>query len=240
MKSLQYLADILENDKPFTLTYSAQTGHNPIETDGGPDDGWLNPPRTFPECELVADDDMYKPRSYMCNKVKYLDMIWGEFIQRLKHTGLWENTIVFVTSDNGGLPFVGADKNGGWGCNWPLRGTKQSYLEGGIKVWGGMWGGALPEDMLGTTHDGLTHIVDIAATAMWLSASKTRATELDLEGKGINYNMKKLDGVNLFELESHDLLVHNVIPQFHPDWIYPKNMDYAATDGIWKFWSGLP
>lgn len=45
----------------------------------------------------------------------------------LRETGQLDNTIIVVTSDNGGLFFVG-------GFNYPLRGAKASAFEGGVRV----------------------------------------------------------------------------------------------------------
>ena len=42
----------------------------------------------------------------------------------LKHTGMMSNSVVLVTTDNGGGP---------WDSNFPLRGAKETTLEGGIR-----------------------------------------------------------------------------------------------------------
>lgn len=47
----------------------------------------------------------------------------------LEAEGWLENSIIVVASDNGGCPFTG-------GCNYPLKGVKQSMFEGGTKVSG--------------------------------------------------------------------------------------------------------
>lgn len=57
----------------------------------------------------------------------YLDDTIGELINVLEDEGWMENSIIVVASDNGGCP-----KHGG--SNYPLRGTKYSYWEGGNKV----------------------------------------------------------------------------------------------------------
>ncbi len=55
--------------------------------------------------------------------------------QTLKETGLYDNSIIVVMSDNGAysdkwpwMPFLGG------GSNYPLRGQKATYYEGGVRV----------------------------------------------------------------------------------------------------------
>ena len=57
-----------------------------------------------------------------------LDEGVGEIITALKNSGVWDNTLLVVTSDNGG----GHGEAGG--DNRPLRGRKGSVHEGGIRV----------------------------------------------------------------------------------------------------------
>lgn len=57
----------------------------------------------------------------------YLDNTIGDLVQYLEAEGWMENSIIVVASDNGGCPRHG-------GSNYPLRGTKYSYWEGGNKV----------------------------------------------------------------------------------------------------------
>lgn len=57
----------------------------------------------------------------------YLDHTIGELVEFLETEGWMENSIIVVASDNGGCL-----NNGG--SNYPLRGVKDSYWEGGSKV----------------------------------------------------------------------------------------------------------
>lgn len=61
------------------------------------------------------------------------DTHFGRLLEALKEHGLAENTVVFLTSDNGG---VGAKSRGfdRFESNGPLRGAKGNLYEGGIRV----------------------------------------------------------------------------------------------------------
>lgn len=49
----------------------------------------------------------------------------------LKAHGMLEDTLIVFTTDNGGP----ADNfNGNMACNWPLRGTKRTLWEGGVRL----------------------------------------------------------------------------------------------------------
>jgi len=228
-RTLSYLEEARESGNPFTLTYAAQTAHAPI------DDDWptFYPPTIWTEC--FEEDPNLIGREYYCNKVKYLDYTWGIIIDYLMSNGMWDNTIIFMTTDNGAEPFTDSDIWSDWGSNWPLRSGKVTNFEGGIKVWAGMSGGLIPEELRGTTFDELTHIVDFAATAMRLAMTngeyESRQTLTGTE--------KVVDGNNLFSLEYHDLILHNVLPHYIPSWVKVQDSNYAATDGEWKYYVGF-
>ena len=46
-------------------------------------------------------------------------------IRQLKESGLYENSVILVTTDNGGGP---------WYSNQPLKGSKETLYEGGIRA----------------------------------------------------------------------------------------------------------
>jgi arylsulfatase A-like enzyme len=61
-----------------------------------------------------------------------MDEAIGKVRQKLVDAGLEQNTLVFFISDNGGPTMPGVTVNGS--SNAPLRGSKRTTLEGGIRV----------------------------------------------------------------------------------------------------------
>ncbi len=66
-------------------------------------------------------------RAHYLGQLYYLDRAIGEVIKKLKTTGIYDNTLIILISDNGGSTPIYAD-------NSPLRGSKYTLYEGGIRV----------------------------------------------------------------------------------------------------------
>ena len=80
------------------------------------------------------------------------DNVTGLVVELLKEKSMWNNTIFVVSSDNGGAPCGGS--------NYPLRGSKLTFFEGGVRVLAFANGGLLPDNMRGKTSEGFIHIAD--------------------------------------------------------------------------------
>eukprot|EP00037_Helgoeca_nana_P023402 m.242615 g.242615 ORF g.242615 m.242615 type:complete len:706 (+) comp26340_c0_seq1:1750-3867(+) len=95
--------------------------------------------------------------------VTALDEAVGNVSATLVATGLADNTIVWMSSDNGG-PLPTAN-------NFPLRGGKFTLWEGGTKVRSFIWAApTLLPGRPGTVYDGLLHATDVYRTFLaWAS-----------------------------------------------------------------------
>lgn len=113
--------------KPFFVYLPLCTPHTPYQDPENPVEGsdlagWN---------EHVKDQrkgdgpPIPEDRPVMKKMIEYVDRRIGDLTQTLVSLGLDENTIVILTSDNGGTPAS---------VNTPLRGFKQGMLEGGIRV----------------------------------------------------------------------------------------------------------
>eukprot|EP00051_Salpingoeca_urceolata_P006709 m.88780 g.88780 ORF g.88780 m.88780 type:complete len:641 (-) comp14955_c0_seq1:114-2036(-) len=102
----------------------------------------------------------YNPVPHWNNNT-YYGMLWdadvwvGNLIARLKAKGMWDNTLIVYSSDNGGVE---------QGINYPLRGEKHSNWEGGMRTTAFVSGGLVPSHLQGTNNSVNMHIVDWYAT----------------------------------------------------------------------------
>jgi len=74
----------------------------------------------------------------------------------LKAKGMWDNTLMIFSSDNGGP--IDVEENAA--NNYPLRGGKYSEFEGGVRAAAFVGGGFVPEPARGTAVDGMIAIAD--------------------------------------------------------------------------------
>jgi arylsulfatase A-like enzyme len=110
-----------------------------------------------------------------------MDEAIGNVRKKLVDAGLEKNTLVVFISDNGGPTMRGTTTNGS--VNLPLRGSKRTTLEGGIRVpFVLSWPGKIEPG----TNDALAIQLDLTVSA--------------LVAAGVKQVDAKLDGVNLLPL----------------------------------------
>ncbi len=123
----EYLTDRLTSDalnfieknknQPFFLYLSHYAVHTPIQAKEN----------ILSKYQDVAPDikrgHIYPKYAAMIESV---DQSLGSIVQKLEELNLSDNTIIIFTSDNGG--------HGKWTSNYPFRGNKGNFYEGGIRV----------------------------------------------------------------------------------------------------------
>jgi len=138
--------------EPLFLFFSHQTVHLPIES--------LNNNAVDPRCNNVTKPE----RKVYCSMLVEMDDTIKVLRSLYTQSNLWENTLVLASTDNGGMVAFQQPFPGSVGSNFPLRGSKTTLFEGGVRGTGFLSGGALPARMRGTTYKGLSHIVDFTET----------------------------------------------------------------------------
>lgn len=103
-----------------------------------------------------------------------MDEAIGNLTDALKAAGLYDNSILVFTTDNGG-------NWRGQGNNWPLRGAKFSLWEGGTRGVSLMHSPLLPKPARGTVNNGLMHASDWYNTLLSAAhvSSPTNSTAID-------------------------------------------------------------
>ena len=150
------------SDNPFFLYLSYNAPHTPLQA-------------TTKDLERNKHIDIEKRQTYAA-MVSSMDDGIGLILDKLEQKNIFENTIVFFFSDNGGVEWYNFSDNG------PLRGIKGDFFEGGIRVPFAMqWPNKIEP---GTIYDKPIIALDIFATV----ASAAKAEK---------YIKNEIDGVNL-------------------------------------------
>jgi len=117
-----------------------------------------------------------KRRTYAA-MMSAMDDAIGDVLAKVKESGLEDNTLVFFISDNGGPMLKGTTVNGS--INSPLRGSKRTTLEGGVRVpFFVKWPGKVPA---GKTFEKPAIQLDFLPTAL-AAAGVEASPDWKLEG----------------------------------------------------------
>ena len=109
-------------------------------------------------------------RRTLAGMISNLDLAIENITKALKARGMWANTVTVLTTDNGGPVCLNMSSGTQRGeqskrdCgtnNWPLRGSKMTLWEGGVRGIGFIIGDILiPKSMRGATWSGMSHGTD--------------------------------------------------------------------------------
>ena len=94
----------------------------------------------------------YAPRRFYDGMAAFADESIFNVTEALRANGMWDNTILIVTTDNG----ASYDN----GNNYPLRGAKYDFFQGGVRGSAFVYSEMLPADVRNTTYSGFMHISD--------------------------------------------------------------------------------
>lgn len=132
--------------QPFFLYLAYNAPHDPIQ----PRPDWLAKVKQ-------REPQMPANRARLVALIEHLDSGIGEVLDTLDESGLADHTLVFFTSDNGGVLANGAN-------NGPWRSGKQHMYEGGLRVpLAARWPG---EIHAGSRTDRMSLTMDLFATAL--------------------------------------------------------------------------
>jgi arylsulfatase A-like enzyme len=134
--------------KPLFLFWAPHIVHGPAQL----------PKAAFDALDFIgaSNGPESRNRQNYLGRVHYIDAAFGRFVTQLKTRGMWENSVVAMSADNGG-PLGSAN-------NYPQKGGKHSNWQGGVRVNAFLSGGALPAAVRGTVSNELITIWDWYAT----------------------------------------------------------------------------
>lgn len=147
-----YLRQRSRDRKPFFLYLAYNAPHFPIE----PPPEWLARVRQ-------RAPDLPEKRALNVALVEHLDDRIGRVLATLREAGLDRNTVVVLTSDNGGSLPHGQ-------TNLPWRDGKQSHYDGGLRVpfvvrWPGRVAPGAQSDYAGLLFDATATFLELAGAA---------------------------------------------------------------------------
>jgi arylsulfatase B len=180
------LSIVREHDaaKPLLLFYTPHVAHMPLQvpaeyldrfrplTESGPGDEGLcgqfsfpcTPPNALvldPATGCTGGENSSKPCHFACRaqyaaSVALLDDVIGNVTAAIVGRGMWDDTLMIFSSDNGGPETLHSNAAN----NYPQRGGKFGSMEGGIRVAAFVSGGYLPRSARGTHCDGMISVAD--------------------------------------------------------------------------------
>lgn len=142
-KALEFIENSVKDGKPFFMWYPTTLPHAELIV---PQDSiFAGFKGRFPETPYEGEDyghprfrtggycSQEYPHATFAAMVTRLDVYVGQIVAKLKELGVYDNTIVIFSSDNGPHLEGGADPDF-FDSNGPWKGYKRDLYEGGIRV----------------------------------------------------------------------------------------------------------
>jgi arylsulfatase A-like enzyme len=192
-------------EKGYTTNLIGQEAAHIIEAHDEDKPLFLYVPFNAPHTPLQATEEHLKRNAHIEDKnrriyaamVTNMDEAVGTIISAANKHLPKENTLIFFSSDNGGIVRFGS--------NGKLRDEKGSLYEGGVRVPAIMaWDGTLKA---GSVMEEPLHIVDLYPTLLGLAGSRPKQ-KLPLDGKDA------WPTISQGKKTPHDFILHNLTP-FH-------------------------
>jgi arylsulfatase A-like enzyme len=165
--AIDYLRHQSTTPSPFFLYLAYNAPHTPIQ-----------PPQDWLEKVKSREPGISDKRAGLVALIEHMDHGIGRVVQSLKDLGIYKDTLIVFTSDNGGQVNVGAN-------NGPNRDGKGTMYEGGLKVpFCAVWNGSI--------ESGSRSMVPALTMDIYPTLCEVAGLEID----------HKIDGVSLWGLLS--------------------------------------
>lgn len=202
------------NNQDMFMIISHQVLHTPLMV-----------PDKYLEMESCRNIINRNRRNY-CGMLMTIDESIKNISMALKESGMWDNTYIFGTTDNGGQTWSGA-------LNQPLRGIKNTLFEGGVKGVAFIGGGRIQEYY---DYHGLMHISDVMPTLLGLTGISVNNS---IDGHNLAQNIREKtcphDRIIVPYLVGQEMTARNnkykIIMNHHSDEYKYKDYDHELYVG---------
>jgi len=155
---IDFIDDVQNATNPFYIQYNLYTPHWSLEEPPELSDAFRSRHSYNSTCDDVSDSE----RRLLCRVLLYAQQKIEEIVNKTKDAGLWEDTLLLISSDNG--PDT---RNDAFGQTLPLRSNKARIFDGGLRTAAFLIGGyveSVLSSLTATTshcvYDGLVHVSD--------------------------------------------------------------------------------
>jgi len=170
-----------------------------------------------------------KERQLVCAMVAIMDESIGHVVQALKEKGIYENTLLVFSTDNGG-PANGNE--GTQSNNWPLRGGKSTLWEGGTRGIAAVRGAGIRQPA-GTVSYGKMHVADWLPTLLHAASGNAGWFEANVPAGEPPYLLG--DGIDVWDMLSSgaESPRDEIVQECHPGGAHTGHGN-SITVGRWK------